>query len=388
MRSLKTVLAALICFIGLQLQADGQTPPELINDQEFRPVARQAIDSLYNFNQEAADSLIAPWKQRHPDHPLWTLFDGMELWWQILADLEDTSHDEKFFDLMGRADYQASQLLRKKQDHADALIIKAITNGYIARQHANRDRWIPSVNQARKAYNAYQYLQQVQPNLPDLKLAEGLKLYYAEYLPEEYPIVKTVSWFLPDGDKPEGLSYLKHAANNSIFAQAEARYFLGNINLLYEGNYDEATKHLTQLYHTYPNNNYYARILVRSLFKMNEYERALQVIDQALTRWNQKNMDFQPVLKEELLTWKGRILYRYFRYQEAAAAFREAFQTGQKMPNPETRSQHVISGYYLARSHLELGNKTEASQYLETVADMKTQENYRDQARRLLREHF
>lgn len=371
-----------------QAELNAQTPPELINNSEFRPVARQAVDSLYNFNPKAADELLDPWKQRYPDHPLWTLFDGIELWWQILADLEDTSNDKKFFNLMGRVDYQSSQLLSRDSDHADALIMKAISNGYIARQHANRDEWLTSMNQARKAYKAYQYLQEVQPDLPDLKLAEGLKLYYSEYLPEAYPIVKTVSWFLPDGNKQKGLDMLEAAAQESIFAQAEARYFLANINLLYEENFRAAARNVEQLVRTYPNNNYYARILVRSYFRMNEYEKALTMIEELLNRWDQRNLAFEDVLREELLTWKGRIYYRRFQYDEAAEPLKEAYETGRSMPDPGSRSQHVIAGYYLGRSYLQLGEKDKAHQYLADVTEMDTQEDYRDQAQELLEKNF
>ncbi|MGK7369863.1 MAG: hypothetical protein ACNS64_06580, partial [Candidatus Halalkalibacterium sp. M3_1C_030] len=158
--------------------------PELINDEEFRPAARAAVDSVYNFNFKAADKLLKPWKNEYPNHPLWLLIDAMELWWHVLSDLEDTSHDEEFFFRMKKTDYEAAKLLRNDSKHADGLIIKAISNGYVARQYANRDEWLSSINSARKALSAHEYLLELQPDLNDLKLAEGLKLYYLAYLPE------------------------------------------------------------------------------------------------------------------------------------------------------------------------------------------------------------
>jgi len=352
------------------IQADAQQP-ELINNTEFRPVARQAVDSLYNLNPQASHRLLESWKQRYPEHPLWTLFDGMELWWKILSDLEDTSHDGQFFELMSRADFESSRLLRRKSDHADALIIKAIANGYIARQHANRDSWITSLNQARKAYSAYQFLLEIQPGLPDLKLAEGLKLYYSAYLPEKYPIVRTVSWFLPDGDRSEGLRYLEAAADSSIFAQAEARYFLGNINLLYEEEYGEASEHLEQLHRNYPNNGYYARILVRSYFEMRAYDRALTVIEESLNRWESRGLPYREVLFEELLTWKGRILYNRGDYEGAMAAFEEAWPIGKQLPRTLHREQHARAGYYAGFISYQTGAYRDARKYLGEVQHFK-----------------
>ena len=382
-----SIFCAVVLLAGLTIPCRAQLP-ELINDSEFRPVARQAVDSLYNLNPEASGQLLQPWKERYPSHPLWILFEGMELWWKILSDLENTSHDERFFNLMGRADYESTRLLREKGTHADALIIKAISNGYIARQLANRDRWVASMNQARKAYNAYQYLLELQPGMPDLMLAEGLKLYYAEYLPEAYPIVKTVSWFLPDGDKRQGLRMLERAAERSIFAQAEARYFLGNILLQYEKDYPEAARHLGQLYRTYPNNSYYVRILVRSYYRMNKYDRAVEIIDTALARWNERQLPYETVLKEDLLTWRGRIRFSQFRFREAIPDLKAAYEAGLKLDNPDLRSLHVISGYYLAQCYLKTGNRPKAEHYFREVTRMETKTGYREQARAYLDEEF
>ncbi|MDZ7691381.1 MAG: tetratricopeptide repeat protein [Balneolaceae bacterium] len=184
------------------------------------------------------------------------------------------------------------------------------------------------------------------------------------------------------------MQFLKEAAKESIFARAEARYFLGNISLNYEEDYKEATRHLEQLYNTYPHNNYYARILARSYYRMDRFDEALHHIDKSLERWQQKGLNHQSVLKEELLTWKGRIYFRRFQYREAATTLQQAFEAGAELTTPEERSQHVIAGYFLGRSLLQLDNKEEARHYLQAITDMEAQENYRDHAEQLLNEHF
>jgi len=360
------------------------TPPELINDEEFRPVAQAAVDSVYNFNFEAADNLLKPWKKEYPGHPLWMLIDAMQMWWQVLSDLEDTSHDEEFFYKMKRADYEASRLLRKDSKHADGLIVKAISNGYVARQYANRDEWLNSISSARKALSAHEYLLELQPGLIDLKLAEGLKLYYLAYLPEAYPVVKTVSWAMPEGNKDKGLEYMRDAAENAIFARAEATYFLGNINYNYQDDYDEAVTYFEELYRNYPHNNYYARMYVGSLYKMGRYDTALKIIENSLVRWQNNDLPHRDVLKEELLTWKGRILNRQSNHARAIEAFQEAFQAGESLPNTKHRSFYVASGYYLGKLHHDRSSYSEARKYLSKVEDCKTGDEYIQRARQLL----
>lgn len=385
-RLLKAFLFLVLLFIFVleQQSARAQTP-ELINDEEFRPAAQAAVDSIYNFNFEGAEELLNPWKKQHPDHPLWLLIDGMQLWWQVLSDLEDTSNDEEFFHRMKRTDYEASRLLRKNSSHADGLIIRTVANGYIARQYANRDEWMSSINTARKALSSYEYLSEIQPDLADLSLAEGLKFYYAAYLPEAYPIVKTVSWFLPEGDKKKGLQLMQEAADQAIFARAEATYFLGNINYHYQEDYDKAVGYFEELYQKYPHNNYYARKLVSSLYRLKRYDEAMRVIRESMQRWEKNALPFEEVLKEELLTWEGRIYLNRGERELARQSLSQAHAIGKELPQTRYRSFHTTSGYYLGKLLYEQKSYTEAEPYLRTVADSKNGENYQRAAKEMLR---
>lgn len=360
--------------------------PELIRNQQFRADAQAAVDSLYNFNPAGAQQRLSPWKKKYPRHPLWQLMDGMEFWWILLSDLHDTSRDEHFFKMMERADYAASKLLYEQPGHADALIIRTVANGYIARQHSNREEWVTSLNAARKAYKAYGILQQQLPDLPDLLLADGLKLYYSEYLPEAYPVVKTVSWFLPDGDREAGLQKMRRAASSAIFARAESIYFLGNINFNYEDNYDKAASYFRELYEQYPNNNYYVRLLVKNYYEMGRYEEARKVIDQALSRWQEQEIPYRRVLSEELYFWKGRILYRENRYDEALQLFRQSYELSEALPRTRYRDYYAASAYYRGAIMQRRGEFSQARRYLKRAADARGGDRFRELAREKMKE--
>ncbi len=383
---MKAGKGAVLSFIILILSAglSRAQVPELINDPQFRITAQAAVDSIYNFNFEGSEQLLRPWKEKYPDHPLWLLIEGMALWWEVLSDLNDTSHDEQFFYLMKRADYESSKLLRKNSSHADGLIIKAVSNGYVARHYANREEWLSSLNQARRALSAHEHLSRLQPGLADLKLAEGLKLYYSAYLPEAYPIVKTVSWFLPDGDKAKGMALLAEASNEAIFARAEAAYFLGNINYNYEKNYEVAARYFEELYRTYPRNNYYVRLLVKSYYRMKRYDEALAIINDSMERWEKHDLPYQKVVSEELLTWKGRILTRKFQFEKAMDSYREAFALGEMLPRTDYRPFHAISGYYLGRLYCENNNYPEAEKYFKSVTSSRAGAGYKSLAEQTL----
>ena len=382
MKVLKAAILSLFFVTACQF-AHAQVP-ELIKNEVFRQDAQAAVDSLYNFNPGGADTRLAEWKKKYPSHPLWQLMDGMEFWWLLLSDLNDQSRDEQFYTMMKKADYAASKLLYDQPGHADALIIRTVANGYIARQHSNREEWITSLNTARKAYSSYGYLQDQMPDFPDLKLADGLKLYYSEYLPNAYPVVKTVSWFLPDGDKKQGLLEMQKAADEAIFARAEASYFLGNINYNYEQNYDIAARHFESLHNRYPNNNYYARLLVKNYYEMQRYNDALAVIDSPLNRWNQQDLPFHDVLKEELLFWKGRILFRRGLYSQALDLMKQSHALSETLPRSRYRDFFAASAYYAGVLLNRTGQTEEAVNYLEKAVDAKGSGGYKSSARKKL----
>ncbi len=374
-------LSVIILFIAGSAYAQ---VPELIHNPEFRQDAQAVVDSLYNFSAIGAEEELEKWTEQYPGHPFWKLFEGMTFWWTVLSDLNNKDYDEHFFRLMKRADYAASKLLHEQPDHADGLIVKAVANGYIARHYSNRSEWISSLQYARTAFKAFQYLQEIVPDFPDLKLAEGLKLYYSAYLPEAYPVVKTVSWFLPEGDKEKGIAFLNDAAGISIFAGAEALYFLGNININYEHDYEEAADHFEKLYQTYPNNNYYARLLVKSYYKMQRYDNAMQTIDETLQRWSKHNLAFHKVLKEELYFWKGRILLRRDRADAASEFFIKAWHLGSELANSKHRKYYTASSFYAGKALSAMGKKSEAKHYYEAVLDCKTGETFKRLAKEAL----
>lgn len=377
-----------ILFLGLLLFTVTFSPraqvPELINDPQFRPDAKAAIDSIYNFNMKGAEVRLSQWKEKHPDHPIWTLIEGIQFWWQVLSDLETTNHDEQLVAMMKKVNYQAGKLLHQQPRHADGLIIKAISNGYLARHYANRSEWLTSINYGRTAMNAYQNLGEEQPNLADLKLAEGLKLYYTAYLPEEYPIVKTVSWAMPSGNKKKGLRLIRNASEEAIFASAEATYFLGNINSNYENNYEVAVQNFEELHRKYPNNSYYARILVKSYYRHHQRDKALDVINSTLTRWRTKQLSYLNVLEAELLNWKGRILEHKEKKDEALDCYRQSFENNQALSNAKERSFYVSSGYLAGKLLFEQQKLEEAKFYLTKVSNAKVDNGYREYAQDLL----
>lgn len=358
----------------------------LIKDAFFEIDAKKAIDSLYNRNADAAQELLEPWREKHPNHPLWLLWDGMEVWWNVLEDLDDHSLDREFIARMQQADYEAGRILRSEPGHPDALIIRSVANGYIARLHANREEWLTSMQFGKNAYQAHQELLQVAPNLTDNHFAEGMKLYYAAYIPEAYPVVKAVSWFFPEGDKQKGLEELQYAARNAVFARAEAKYFLANILHHYENEYDQAKQNFAELIESYPDNSYYRREHLQTLSQLDQYEEILAFSSETLEYWESKPEKINPVLESEVKFWIGRAFYYHGNFAEAKPYLIESVEISQGLVNHEDREVYVLAAYFAGRTHERLRENGQAKKYYRIAADQKTVPEARKRSRELLKD--
>lgn len=366
-----------ICF---QQAVFGQTKV-LIEDAFFEIDAREAIDSLYNRNTVAARNELKPWREKYPEHPLWILWDGMELWWDVLEDLDNHSHDQEFISMMQRADYEAGKVLRSEPGHPDALIIRAVANGYIARLYANREEWVTSVQVGRRAYQAHQELMNVAPELPDNHFAEGMKLYYAAYIPEAYPVVKAVSWFFPEGDRSEGVETLEYAARNAVFARPEANYFLATILLNYEQDFEKAKERFNFLIENYPNNGYYRRQYLRTLSQLEQYDEILVFAKNTLDYWSAGNLRDDPSLELEASYWLGRAYYHFGDLASALPFLERSVEAGNNLVNSEERDIYALAAYFAGRTLENLDQKKEARKYYQIAADQKAVPEARKRSR-------
>lgn len=379
-------IAALLLFFPLiPAPAQAQTM-ELIRDSSFNSDAVSAIDHLYNLDNRAARDELYFWRVRYPDHPIWELWTGMEMWWDVLSDLHDTSHDKAFIDQMTKADYAAANLLRREPGHADALIIRAVASSYIARLHANREAWLTSLQIGRTGYQAYEQLITAMPDLADNHFAEGIKLYYSAYIPENYPLLRRVSWFLPDGDKQAGLQELDNAADEGVFTRPEATYFLAYIYLNYERETDKAITYFRRLIENYPNNGVYRRLYFRALYQMNRNSELIAAFNRTVQRDENPSLQMDPVTESEIYFWAGRAQFARGRLQDAKELFETAYRIGGNLTNADKREINILSAYFAGRVSERLQDTEEARYYYSIVSGQRTLTNVRSQARQRLRQ--
>lgn len=357
-----------LSLLFLSIEPVNAQTKQLILDSEFSIDATAAIDSLYNRNNQEARAILSPWMVTNPEHPLWKLWEGMELWWELLEDLEIDDYDDLFVETMREADFQARRVLQNEPDHLDALVVIAVSNSYIARLHSNRERWITSLQVGRRGYQAHLRLMEVKPDLSDNYFAEGMKLYYSAYVQEEYPIVRPVAYFLPAGDRETGIELLREAMDKALFSRSEAVYFLATIQLNYEKDFTDSKNLFRFLVDQYPNNSYYRRLYMNVLGQLREYSSMIAFHNETARHWMEMNLDRDPVMEYEHYYWAGRAYYFQLNRESANYSFLNAVESARSLPNRENRNYYTLSAYFAGRVSEDLGRNVQAVHYYKIAA--------------------
>lgn len=371
----------------LAAQAEPEESVYLLEDEAFTEAAREAIELMYNQQPEASRNRLAPWLDEQPDHPLVHFWDGLELWWYILSDLENDAYDEAFIGHLELANRSADRMLRKDREHFDALVMKSLSNAFMARMYANRESWYKAFRHGRIAFNLLQNTTREYPAISaDAAFGFGLYSYFTAYLQDEYRVVRAISWMLPAGDRELGLERLKEASEEGVFVQPEATYFLGHILLHYEEQPDRAETYLLRLREKYPGNSFFNRLLLRTYFRQERADEAAALNEELIRRYQglvdtaesaessdsiteQARRNAQKSTLEELYTIRGQLYYQQFEYDEAINAFQEVLTLRQELAGGAGRRHQRITAYQLGRSYVRLGNPEAAIPYFEQLAD-------------------
>jgi tetratricopeptide (TPR) repeat protein len=111
---------------------------------------------------------------------------------------------------------------------------------------------------------------------PEFLFGDALYNYYRDWVPENYPSLKTILWLFPKGDKSLGIKQLQEVANNAFYTRTEAQYFLMRI-YSDENQPIKAYQLCKYLHETFPDNSYFQRYYARLAFMQGRFEEVEQV---------------------------------------------------------------------------------------------------------------
>jgi tetratricopeptide (TPR) repeat protein len=133
----------------------------------------------------------------------------------------------------------------------------------------------------------------------------GIYDYFADIIPQEYPILKPIMLFFPKGDRLRGIEELKIASQKAYYANIEATYFLLQVYTNYEKEYRKALELSLWLYNKFPDNAVFHRYLGRSYVRLGMWVDVDRTFSEILNRAKNKQRGYNRITEREALYYLG-----------------------------------------------------------------------------------
>ncbi len=358
----------------------------ILNDPFVQKRGTNGLDFLYGMQFEEAEVRFDKIDERYPDHPVGPFLKGLNLWWTIMLDLTDTSHDEAFIEQMNTVLDRCNALLERNPDHFDAALFKAAAHGFLSRLHSNRYRWWKTIRNAQKAVNYVQKVEKVAPKRGDYVFGSGMYDYYAAILPEEYSLSKAIMWMLPAGDKERGLRLLRETATNGRYVQTEAIYFLAKVHYLYEDDYRGSRKWTLKLRERHPNNPFFHTLEGRVYARWGRWNQARTVFESVVERCEAGKAGYNTHMEEVAQLYLARDRLYQDEYREALSHLAELEQLTRR--DIEDTRYRMLGYLYQGMVYDALGRRDMATNRYRKVLGMEDAEGAHERARKYLEEPY
>ncbi len=342
-------------------------------NSDFDSRVNSGIKQIYNIKFQQAEKTFRSVIADYPNQPAGRFFLAMIDWWKILLDPDNESYDEIFFQKLEDVIYQCDQVLDKNPNDVNALFFKGGSIGFRGRLRAFRESWLKAADDGREALPIVEQAASLDPNNMDVQLGFGIYNYYADVIPNEYPLIKPLMIFFPNGDKQKGIEQLKNTAFNGKFAKYEARYFLMTLYYRYESNAVIAGDYAKLLSDDFPDNPVFEKWRGRIAVRRGDYILADSLFRDVLNKSDKKYFGYDaPNTLREAAYYVGYNLKNSGQLDSAKIYFDKCISESKKIDEEGEESGFQVNAVlYLAQIAEALNNKNEAINLYENLLEMR-----------------
>ena len=340
---------------------------------DFDSRVSQGIKQIYNIKFTEAEKTFRSVMADYPQHPAGRFFIAMIDWWKILLDPDNESYDEIFFQKLEDVIYQCDQLLDKNPKDVEALFFKGGSIGFRGRLRAFRESWLKAADDGREALPIVEEAASLDPNNMDVQLGFGIYNYYASVIPNEYPMIKPLMIFFPNGDKEKGIQQLKNTATNGKFAKYEARYFLMTLYYHYESNSILAEEYSKLLQEDFPDNPVFEKWRGRIAVRRGDFVLADSVFKDVLAKADTKLFGYNtPNSLREASYYVGNNYKNNGEFDSAKIFLKKCILESEKIDEEGEESGFQVNAYiYLAQIAEVLKQNEDAIRIYEKILNIK-----------------
>jgi hypothetical protein len=346
-----------------------------------------AVDDMYNFDFHKAEVEFNWLKYNYPEHPLAYFLFGISTWWQMMPNLnKESSLDDEFLAYMDTTVMKAKAILDKDEDNIEASFFLAGAHGFEGRYHSDKKNWGRASNSGRLALK---YLDRTQGNesfSPEILFGDALFNYYSVWIREEYPLLRAVLIFFPNGDKELGLKQLETVASNAFYTRIEAIFFLMRIKAFETNETFEALRLSGDMFKRYPNNPYFHRFYTRMLYSAGQFTDTEKESIEILKRYDAGMLGYEEMSARYANFFLGAINRTRKDWTVAEGYYKKTIELSTTL-DLEDSGYHIYALLHLAEYYVSQQRYDEASPMLEKIRrETKRRETTNARARELERE--
>ncbi len=344
----------------------------LAQNPDFDSRVNSGIKQIYNIKFQDAEKTFRSLMADYPNDPAGRFFLAMIDWWKILLDPDNESYDEIFFLKLEDVIYQCDQILDKNPDDVNALFFKGGSIGFRGRLRAFRESWLKAADDGRAALPIVEQASSLDPQNTDVQLGFGIYNYYAAVIPNEFPLIKPLMIFFPNGDKQKGIEQLKNTAFNGKFAKYEARYFLMTLYYRYENNANAADDYAKLLLNDFPDNPVFEKWRGRIAVRRGDYFLADSIFNDVLAKAEKNYLGYNtPSSIREAAYYIGNDLKNNGQLDSAKTYFEKCITESKKIDEEGKESGFQVNAtLFLAQIAEGLNQKDKAIKLYERLLEM------------------
>lgn len=244
---------------------------KILDDSGTKRLVQETIDSIYNLNFPAADSLIAILDNKLGEYPGNYLLKAFYTSWKYKPIREDDESYTQFESYLTRSIELCEKMLETEKNNEEANFFLMAGHAFLAELYVDNGSNFKALGEAKSAYKYIKIgFDQLDTN-PEFYFSSGIYNYYRVKYPEENPFYKSFLWFFRNGDMEEGLNMLEIGASEASFTKAECLTYLYHINLRYEDNPSTAMQYARILKNKYPKNLHYIANYIENCIRLDQY---------------------------------------------------------------------------------------------------------------------
>ncbi|WP_436515248.1 tetratricopeptide repeat protein [Ekhidna sp. To15] len=320
----------------------------------------EAINSMYNFEFTKAHNHFNYLQKKYPWHPLPYLLKGLNYWWQIVPNYNIQKWDQEFLAYMDTTKYLAENV-RDNYNEIEGAFFLAAAYAFEGRLYSERREFRKAALAGSRSLKYLRECQGYEEYSPELLFGDALFNYYAEWIREEYPLLRPIMAFFPKGDKEKGIGQLKEVARNAFYSRTEAQYYLMRILSNEENDILGALQVAQYLNSQFPGNSYFHRYYARLLYQAGRYSQVEKVSLEILQRIDSAQVGYESNSGRYACFFLGQVNETRKNYEESKKYYQRGLIYAEEAEATEM-------GYYFY-SLLHLGQIAEAEDDKELARD-------------------